>query len=526
VIRRGTLAVAACVLLLSAGCGGGAETTSAPFAGPDPAGVVPADAPFFLESVVRPEGDQKTALEGALSKLLATDDPGGFIVQRLDEALRNENAGVTYEDDIQPWLGSRGGIFFETFTSNARGAFILSTTDAAASQKAIDKAAAADQTPERTRTYKGVDYKVDNKGTAVGIVGSFVVFGPEAAFRDAVDAAKGSSLTESIDFTAQLAQAPDGTVAFAYADPQRVVDSLEKAGQLTAAELKAAGSQVNALLSAPASASVSVTSDRIALDASAAGSAQDLTQASSLLRGFPGDSWFAFAAGGLDGAVGQALQGSSQQLGFDVGSQLSNWAGDVGGFARGTSVFGLGGALVVESDDEQASAQTLSDLQRGLSPNPSLDVSPLSESGEQGFSVAPAGVPIQLQFVQREGKVIAGLGSESVDDVFAPSSTLDDSDSFKGAADALGSDFAPLVFWDFEPMFELVNGIPDTANNPGYQQAKPYLDHLDYLAVGARSERDRASVRTVLGLRESSSDGGGEPTSETAASLDPSSLAR
>ncbi len=524
-IRRVALALAACSALLFPGCGNGGETTSVPFTGPDPAGLVPADAPFFAESIVLPEGDQKAALEGALSKLLATDDPGGFIVRKLDSELQDSNAGITFENDVQPWLGSRAGVFFETFTSDARGAFILSTTDAAASQKAIDAAAAADKAPERTRRYKGVDYKVDNNGTAAGIVGAFVVFGPEAAFRDAVDAANGSSLTESSDFTAQLAQAPDGTVAFVYADPQGVADSLKKAGQLTTADLNAAGSQVNALLSAPASASVSVTSDQIALDVSAVGSAQDLTQASSLLRGFPGDSWFAFAVGGLGGAFGQALQGSSQQLGFDLGSQVSNWAGDVGGFERGTSVFGLGGALVVESDDEQASAQTLNDLQQELSRNPSLDVSPLSEAGAQGFSVAPAGVPIQFQFVQREGKVIAGLGSESVDDVFAPSSMLDDSDSFKAAAAALGSDFAPLVFWDFEPMFELVNGIPDTANDPGYQQAKPYLDHLDYLVVGARAEGDRTAARTVLGLRESSSGGGGEPTAQSAAALDPAPLA-
>ena len=78
------LAIAAGPALLVAGCGGGGTTSS--FTGPDPATLTPADTPLFAEAVVRPEGDQKEAVEAALSKLLATDDPGEFIIQRLDDA--------------------------------------------------------------------------------------------------------------------------------------------------------------------------------------------------------------------------------------------------------------------------------------------------------------------------------------------------------------------------------------------------------------------------------------------------------
>jgi len=519
-----------CSALRASGCGeGGEETTATSFAGPDPAGLTPPDAPLFAESVVRPEGDQKAALQAALSKLLATDDPAGFIVQQLDRALTESNSGLTYTQDIEPWLGQRAGIFFETFTEEADGAAVVATTDPEATRRAIDKAAAADKVRERTRSYKGFDYEVDRDGTAAGIVGDFLVAGTEKAFRDAVDASNGDSLAASGGFEAQLDQAPDDKLAFLFVDPQAVADALRRSGQLTAGQLRSAGPQLQALLSQPAVASISSTSEQLAFEASTAASdAAPAPEESELLRDFPADSWVAFGAADAGSAFGQgfaqgATTGASQALRFDLGSQLGHWAGDVGGFVRGTSLFGLGGALVLESKDEQASARTLGDLQDSLSGNPSVSVSPLSAGGEQGFSLSPAGVPIQIQFVQRDGKVVAGLGSESVDDVFSPGSTLDDADSFDAVAGALGGDFAPVAFIDFEPLFQLVEGLPQAADDPDYQRAKPYLDHLDYLAAGARAAEGRSAVRVVLGLREDSSDASGSqaPASVSSTALAP-----
>ena len=103
---------------LLAGCGGDGGGTSPP-TGPDPATVTPADAPLFAEGVVRPEGDRKEALDSALSKLLATDDPGGFVVEQLDKCAGGRDAGLTYEDDIEPWLGEQAGIFLEDFGEDA-----------------------------------------------------------------------------------------------------------------------------------------------------------------------------------------------------------------------------------------------------------------------------------------------------------------------------------------------------------------------------------------------------------------------
>jgi hypothetical protein len=463
-MRRAALAIAASAALLPAGCGGGGGSTPS-FTGPDPATLVPADAPLFAEAVVRPQGDQKEALDSALSKLLATDDPGGFIVSRLDRALAGEVQGFTYEQDVEPWLGPRAGIFFETFTDHADGAAVLSVTNPAAARAAVEKLSADSPKPERQASYRAVRYTVDRDGTATGLVADFLVTGSEPGFKDAVDASQGSALAASSDFRARLASEPDDQVAFAYANPRAVVQALEKSGQLSPGQVSSAAPQLQALLSQPATLSISAAADQLGLQASAAtGSSTPAPQESPLLRDFPGDSWFAFAANDAGRAYGEALaQGGSaavsQALGFNLGAQLRRWAGDLGGFVSGTSLFGLGGALVLSTNDEQASSQTLTDLQRALSTNGSVNVSPLS-GDEQGFSLSPAGAPIEFRLVQQDGKVVVGLGSDSVDEVLSPTSTLGDSEAFQAATNALGNDVSPVAFVDFAPLLQLLDERP------------------------------------------------------------------
>jgi hypothetical protein len=243
-----------------------------------------------------------------------------------------------------------------------------------------------------------------------------------------------------------------------------------------------------------------------------ASGAAPASQESSLLRDFPEEAWLAFAITDAGQSYGRlldqirALPGSHYSrldsgLGFDLANQISRWAGDLGGFLAGTSLFGLSGALVVETNDEQASASTLDRLQHTLGDDPRLSVEPLTDTDDPGFSVSVAGVPISFQVVQHDAKVVAGLAA-SVEDVLSPSSTLEDSDAFNSAADALGADFAPVTFVDFVPLVELIDSFPQARSDPDYRSAKPYLDHLDYFVFGARSDGDRAEVRMVLGLRD------------------------
>ncbi len=503
--------------VLFAGCGGDGGSGSS-FAGPDPATMTPAGAPLFAEAVVHPEGDQREELDSALSKLLATDDPGGLLSRWVDGELAGagNGTGIDFNDDVEPWLGQRAGAFLTGSQGGDRGsrepsgALVVSTTDPAATQRTIDKAEAAGAKPAQARSYEGLEYRLERDGDAAGIVGDFLVVGDEAGFKAAVDASRGESLAESAPFKDQLAELPDDAFGFLYAEPRGLVDALRAAGEVTEAQVRAADSEIRSVLSQPIAASVSASADQLSLQASAASSSlAPAPQESDLLRSFPADAWLAFAASDAGRAYAQGLaQGDStelsRKLGLDLGS-LGHWAGDIGGFVGGTSLFGLSGALVLETDDEEASGRSLGQLQRVLRRDSSLQVEPLTGAGERGFSITPGGVPVRFEVLLREGKVVAGLPG-SVDDVFDPGDTLADSDAFNAATEALGEDFSPVGFIDFQPLLQLVNGFPQTQTDPDYQDAKPYLDHLDYLTVGGREDQGRAELQTVLGLRDSAAE--------------------
>ncbi|MGH2925775.1 MAG: DUF3352 domain-containing protein, partial [Solirubrobacterales bacterium] len=202
-ISRALAALAAgAALLVAAGCGG--SGTTATFTGPDPASVTPADAPIFAEAVVRPEGDQKDAVNSALSKLLATDDPGGLITGQVDKALASQSQGFTYAADVAPWLGTRAGVFFTTLSGRADGAVVLSVTDTGAAEQAISKVADSQSSSPSKGTYKGVGYTDTGNGSVAGLIGDLLVVGPKNGFEGAVDASQGTSLAESSEFKTQL----------------------------------------------------------------------------------------------------------------------------------------------------------------------------------------------------------------------------------------------------------------------------------------------------------------------------------
>ena len=74
-LRLTLVALLSALAVALTACGGG-DSDEVGDLGPDPASMVPADTPFYLEAVVRPDGDLSSDLDSALSKLLVTDDAG------------------------------------------------------------------------------------------------------------------------------------------------------------------------------------------------------------------------------------------------------------------------------------------------------------------------------------------------------------------------------------------------------------------------------------------------------------------
>ncbi len=184
---------------------------------------------------------------------------------------------------------------------------------------------------------------------------------------------------------------------------------------------------------------------------------------------------------------------------------MGKWLGDVSGYLGGTSIISVGGALVATTRDPAASARSLAQLEALFGKDVDVVTRPLGD-GQTGFSVTPQGSPVQFVFEQRDGKVVAALGQDSVDAALSPSKTLADSPTFKTASESLAG-LEPSLYLDFKPIASLLN-IPGVSTNPNLQLAKPYLDRVDYLIAGGGVKDARVLARIVLGVRSGSSDSG------------------
>ena len=514
--------VALLAALLLASCGGGGSST--PATGPDPATVVPPDASVYVDATVRPQGDQADALDSALSKLLGTSDVGSAITGRLDRALGKQ--GLSYASDVEPWLGSRVALFVSslagaTSTSNPDAALVVAETDSAAANATVTKLAQSDPNGGALghATYGGVDYSTQGKN-AYGVVGDFLVAGTETAFKQSVDALHGQSLATSNTYTSAIAAAPDDRLGTVWVDAKGLVDALVKSGALDASG-PGLTQALQQAASEPIVAWAEATSSSLALEVSTAIPQGASAASQSLIAGFPDNSWLAFGIHGVGQALtkgldylsslpssalggqspGAALDRVRKATGLDVAG-VSKWLGDVSGFVSGTDVFSIGGALVLGTTDESASAQTLDQIEGILRHDAGLNVGPLAGGGT-GFTVRPSSAPVEIDVEQRDGKVVVGLGAGSVERALSSSSTLGDAGAFKAAAGTLGDSLTPSFYLDFAPIGGFLS-LPGASTSPQIEQAKPYLDRLDYLIAGSGVSDGRLLSRIVLGLQDAS----------------------
>ena len=436
--------------------------------------------------MLRPSGDQRDAVESFLEKITGQRDVGGSLIQRFDAQL--DDANLSYEADFEPWLGADVGAFATKFGPDASGAGIVATSDPDAAMSTFERAARS--APEDGKledvSYKGIDY--DRQGnTSFGVVGDFFVAGTDDAFRATVDTSRGGdSLAGSQDYKAAVADVPDDALASGFADPREFVKAVIQSSDVPAAQADAIFGQLGSAGDKPVVAWLDATSSSAGLTFSAPTPSDAPPPGESLITSFPDDAWLAFGAA----AIGKGFEQGLQQLqanasgagiyGFDQGDLLKqitaqtgidienigSWLTSLSGYASGTSVLSLNGALVFGTSDEDASAQTLSELQKVLDRDPSVAVGPL-DGGEQGFKLVPSGAPVEIDFEQRDGKVVVGLGQESVQNALTPSSKLGDSDTFKSATGTLGDAITPSFYLDFQPIASLADLAQSASRRSG-----------------------------------------------------------
>ncbi len=507
-IRRAAIALAALVALLIAGCGGGGSSSGGP------ASLVPPNAPFYVESVVRPEAEQRDAIDSLASRVGGIDDLGGAIVQQLDLALSNAGVEATYEDDIAPWLGERAGLFVGSFGANPPFAAIFQSTDTGATEGFLSKAAQA-STGARRETYGGVRYysaKSSESGElAIGVVDGFLVAGTLDAFKAAVDASEGDSLGGSNGFEDGASALPDDNLVLGYVDGARAGEALaaEATGPLQATAIQSAA---RSLADGPVTFALSATPDAATVDLSLPSGSAARLQGGDLVARAPASAWFAAGAEDLGGLVEDALDTADslpippvenrvRRLTGVRPRDLASWLERGYGFVGGTSerTINIGG--VASSSDPDASARAIDALRRRFEQDADAKLGPPPEGADEGFSASAPESPQAVQVGQFGDQVVAALGpGQPGEDALRPSTPLADDPTFKDGEDALGSEFPPLAYVSLSQFF-VVAEKGGSASDPDYLAAKPYLDKLDYLMVGTSGDGDRSSARFVIGVR-------------------------
>ena len=503
--------------LFAAGCGDSGDSGSG---GTDPAGVAPAQAPVFIDFTIHPEGDTKQNIEALAKKIAGVGDLGGLIVEELESSASEDGEEFDFEKEVEPWLGEEAGLFLQDYEEEdfeGYGAAIqISNEDEA--REFVDKQLESEDEPAKDGSYEGVDFKVQEDETTIGVFDGLVVFAEdEAIFKSMVDASSGDNLAGQETYTSAVSGVPGDSAADVFVD---IGGLIEEAGNEIDPEtetfLDSVGIEPK---EATAVASLVPGSDRVEIDLSSnlGGDNPPAGDASELLGSLPATAVAAFASAefgdrfneGIDrideegipseGIPPHKLKKTLKEAGVDLGT-IAGSIGDVGAYVTGNSESSLGGALVLEAEDEQKAKNTVSNLGLFLRSTGVSGVTKITE-GASGFSIRSPELGRQPVVVAAKGSRIAiGYGLATTLSSFQEASkTLADTAPYKEATEALGG--TPIsVYVDGGSALKLATALMP-AGDEGFKEAKPYLQKIGYLALGSEASGDLATAKLIVGIK-------------------------
>ena len=509
--------LAALAALFAAGCGGGGDSSSG---GTDPASVAPADAPVFIDFTVRPEGKTKQNIEALAQQIAGVDNLGGLIVEELEKASASERGGFDYAKEVEPWLGDEGGLFLQEYEEEDFESYgaAVQTSDEGAAREFLYKEIESGKEDAEDGSYNGVNFKVQEDGTAIGVFDGLVAFAAdEATFKAMIDASDGENLAGADAYTSAVSGVPDESAADVFVD---IGGLIKEAGNEIDSEteifLDSLGIEPK---EATAVASLVPGSKQIEIDLSTDLSGENPPggDASELIGSLPATSVAAFASPefgdrfneGIDRIDAEGipseripphkLKKTLKEAGIDLES-IAGSIGDVGLYVTGNSESSLGGALVLEAEDETKAKNTVSNIGLFLRSAGVSGVTKITE-GASGFSIRSPELGRQPVVVVAKGSRIAiGYGLAPTLATFQESGkTLADSATYKEAVDALG-DTPISMYVDGGSALKLATALMSPGEE-GFEEAKPYLQKIDYLALGSEASGDLATAKLIVGVK-------------------------
>lgn len=507
--------LAALAALLAAGCGGGGDSDG----GADPAGVAPAQAPVFIDFTLRPEGEAKADIDALAKQIAGVDNLGDLIVEELESSAAEDGEEFDFEKEVEPWLGEQGGIFLQEYEDSDFEGYgaAVQTSDEEAARNFVDKQVEAGDEDFEDGSYEGVDFKVQEDETTIGVFDGLVVFAEdETIFKSMVDAADGDSLADEEAYAGATADLPGDSVADVYVDIGALI---EEAGNEIDSEtqlfLDAIGIEPK---EATAVAGLVPGSDQIEIDLSTNVSGEDPPSgdASELLGTLPGTAVGALASAefgerfeeGIDqidreGIPGEVpphkLKKGLKEAGIDL-EAIAGSIGDAGLYVTGNSESTLGGALVMEAESATQAKNTVSDVGLFLRKAEVSGITAVNGKAS-GFSIRSSDLGRRPLVVAAKGdRIVIGYGLASTLSAFEESSkTLADLPEFEEAVNALG-DTPISIFVDGPPALKLADALVP-AGDEDYEEAKPYLRKIDYLALGSEASGDLSTARLIVGVK-------------------------
>src|ERR687898_486884 len=390
--------------------------------------LVPASAAFYGEATLKPEGEQKEAVDAILAKFPGGGEAGDKLKELIDKALRESEAPVSFSKDIEPWLGDEAAFFASGGNAgNFRGTAALGATeDEDAALEAVEKT--GEGKISRT-TYKEVEYMTDESGEAAAVFDGYVVLGTEAGVKAVIDTKEdGEKLSDLEGYEEALEDAAEDRLGLFFVNSPALKASLQRAGAPMPDSLER-------LFREPFAATLDADRDGVTFEGSVPedlGRISFFGQASDLLTELPADSWLATA---------QTEFGQVVDFTVDAIARLARTQG--------------GGEVQIVPRDG-------------------------------GFTATVQGVPRPVHAFQESGRVVFAYGERAASDAIDPGETLGDSSEFIEARDSLG-DYDVSMFVLMQPIFDLVDST-GSANDADWQEAKPYLEPLDALIGGTSGD--------------------------------------
>ncbi|HEU4944841.1 MAG TPA: DUF3352 domain-containing protein [Solirubrobacterales bacterium] len=501
-------------LVTLGGCGGSSSSSS------DLAGFAPPGSLVYMEGTLRPTGELKTDVDAIAKTVAGVDNLGALVIEELEESALDDGEPFDYATEVEPWVGERASLAFKDLEDGDPANFVLAveSTDTNATQEFIDTQTEASKDPYREVSYEGVDFRVGgDEDHAVGIVGDFLVLAEdEQAFKEAVDASDGESLGDEERFESAFEGASEGSLADLYVDVGGIIEQSGDTVDPQAREILAnAGIDPS---DATAVASATPGSDRIEVDLSSdlGGEEAPTGDASELLGSLPAESFAAVAVSSFGNQIEEALDALDKegiddtvppnqlkkglkQLGIDL-DELAASLQDGGIFAVGSSESSLGGALVLSTEDESA-VKTISSIGRLLR-RVEIDGVTALRGKVDGFSIRSDDLGDKpLVVAAEEERLVIGYGLPATMTALAAGSgrTLSDSSAYKAAVAALGD--TPISgFADGPAALRLADSMISPSDD-GFEEAKPYLRSIEFLALGSASQDDElATAKLIIGL--------------------------